>query len=157
MTKPFTTESSAKAREQSIAQRELYTRRHADEEHWVELARQANTMLPMFYVRPSDAAVKGLLRKLKIDWSIYLEAYGWETTADFERLNPKFSMRPLAGLILELWDERKRSKEACAAAAEYRGLKVGSEKSVKPRYPRGVAKARRVSLELSNDIATLNS
>jgi hypothetical protein len=101
----------------------------------------------MFYVRPSDAAVKGLLRKLKISWIHYIEAYGWETTADFETLNPKFSMRPLAGLILELWDERRRSVEACEAAASYRGLRRGKAEPKTPKYPRGVAKARRAPLK----------
>jgi len=147
MPKPFDAGLIAKAKVQVDLQREHYTRKHADDDHWVDLARDASVNLPMFYVRPSDAAVKGLLRKLKISWIHYIEAYGWETTADFETLNPKFSMRPLAGLILELWDERRRSVEACEAAASYRGLRRGKAEPKTPKDPRGVAKARRAPLK----------
>jgi len=148
MTKPFTSESSAKAREKSELQRELYTRKHADDDYWVDLARDAGVNLPMFYVRPSDAGVKGLLRRLKIDWNTYIEAYGWQTAEEFEKLNPKFSMRPLAGLILELWDEKRRLREACEAAATFRGLQKGAAQPKEPKYPRGVAKTRRKPLQV---------
>ena len=147
MTKPFNSESSAKAREQSEFQRELYTRKHADDDFWVDLARDAEVNLPMYYVRPSDSAVKSLLRKLKIDWTTYVDAYGWESTAEFEALNPKFSMRPLAGLILELWSERQRLREGCQAAATVRGVRPGTAKPKEPRYPRGTAKVRRAPLK----------
>jgi len=148
MPKPFDADLIAKAKLQVDLQREHYTRKHADDDHWVDLAREAEVVLPMFYVRPSDAAVKGLLRKLNISWIHYIEAYGWETTAEFEALNPKFSMRPLAGLILELWDERRRSIEACESAAAYRGLRRGKAKPKLPKYPRGLAKARREPLKV---------
>jgi hypothetical protein len=148
MTKPFSAETSAKAREQSDLQRSHYTRKHADDDYWVDLARDAGVNLPMYYVRPSDAGVKGLLRKLKVDWNSYVEAYGWATAAEFEELNPKFSMRPLAGLILELWDEKRRSREACQAAADLRGLQVGNAQPKEPKYPRGVAKIRRAPLKV---------
>ena len=150
MTKPFSPESSAKAREQSELQREHYTKKHADDGWWVDLAREAGVTLPMYYVRPSDAGVKGLLRRLKVDWNSYIEAYGWETTADFEKLNPKFSMRPLSGLILELWDEKRRTVDACQAAADLRGLKVGDAAPKEPKYPRGTSKSRRAPLEVKN-------
>jgi len=147
MPKPFDSELIAKAKEQVDFQREHYIKKHADDDHWVDLARDANVTLPMFYVRPSDAGVKGLLRKLGLSWLHYIEAYGWETTADFERLNPKFSMRPLAGLILELWDERKRTLESLEAAAYHRGLTKGDGQAKPTKYPRGVAKVRRAPLK----------
>lgn len=149
MTRPFDAETSAKAREQSEVQREFYTRKHADDDYWVDLAKDAGVSLPMYYVRPSDAAVKALLRKLKIDWVTYLEAYGWENTEQFEKLNPKFSMRPLAGLILELWGEKQRMKDACVGAAESRGATVGEAKPKLYRYPRGTAKVRRKPLAIT--------
>jgi hypothetical protein len=148
MTKPFTPESSAKAREQSELQRELYIRKHADDDYWVDLARDANINLPMYYVRPSDAGVKGLLRRLKVDWNSYIEAYGWQTAEEFEKLNPRYSMRPLAGLILELWDEKRRLRDACKAAADIRGLQVGAAQPKEPKYPRGVSKVRRKPLQV---------
>lgn len=147
MPKMFTPESSVKAKEQTDFQRSFYVRRHADDDHWVELARRANVNLPMFYVRPSDAGVKGTLRKLNLDWNLYLEAYGWATTAEFEKLNPTFSMRPLTGLILELWDEQTRLTESCAAAASAREMQPGSAKPKRKQYPRGVAKAKRTALK----------
>ena len=147
MTKPFDSEASAKAREQSEFQRELYIRKHADDDFWVDLAREAGVSLPMYYARPSDSGVKGLLRKLKVDWNIYLEAYGWENTAQFEALNPRYSMRALSGLILELWGERQRLRESCAAAADMRGVKVGSSEPKTFKYPRGTAKVRRAPLK----------
>jgi hypothetical protein len=147
MTKPFDSEASAKAREQSEFQRELYIRKHADDDFWVDLARESGINLPMYYVRPSDSGVKGLLRKLKLDWNIYLEAYGWANTAEFEALNPRYSMRALSGLILELWAERQRLRESCVAAADMRGLKVGSAEPKTPKYPRGTSKVRRAPLK----------
>ena len=147
MTRPFSPESSAKAREQSEFQRELYKRKFLDDDHWVNLARDANISLPMYYVRPSDAAVKSLLRRLRVSWDVYLEAFGWETTADFERYNPTYSMRPLAGLILELWDEQLRMIEGCEVAAETRGISRGESKAREMKYPRGVAKVRRAPLK----------
>lgn len=147
MVKPFDPESSAQAREQSAMQRELYIRKHADDDYWVDLAKDAGINLPMYYVRPSDAAVKGLLRRLKIDWNSYLEAYGWEDTASFEKLNPRYSMRALAGLILELWNEKRTSRESCQAAAALRGMTVGSAEPKQLKYPRGVAKVRRTPLK----------
>jgi len=87
---------------------------------------------------------------LKVSWTNYIESYGWETTADFERLNPKFSMRPLAGLILELWDEQRRSQANCQAAADLRGMQVGDAQPKDFKYPRGVAKTRRASLKAQN-------
>jgi hypothetical protein len=148
MTKPFTPESSAKAREQSEIQRELYIRKHADDDYWVDLARDAGVSLPMFYVRPSDAGVKGLLRRLKIDWNTYIDAYGWQTTAEFEALNPRYSMRPLSGLILELWAEKRRLREACEAATSFRGVQRGDSQPKEPKYPRGVSKVRRKPLQV---------
>lgn len=150
MTKPFSPETSALAREQSDFQRGLYTKKHADDDYWVDLAREAKISLPMYYVRPSDAAVKGMLRRLKVNWIVYLEAYGWENTSEFEALNPKFSMRPLAGLILELWDEQRRSQASCQAAAEMRGVQVGEAKPKAFRYPRGVGKTRRTPLKAAD-------
>jgi hypothetical protein len=146
MTRPFDPESSAKAREQSELQREHYIRKHADDDYWVDLARDAGVMLPMYYVRPSDAAVKSLLRKLRVDWVSYIESYGWETTEAFEHLNPRYSMRALSGLILELWSERRRMQEACVAAAGARGVQTGSAQTKEHRYPRGVAKVKRKPL-----------
>jgi hypothetical protein len=150
MTKPFSTESSAKAREQSEFQRELYKRKFLDDDHWVNLAREAGIALPMYYVRPSDAAVKSLLRRLRVSWDVYLEAFGWETTADFEKLNPIYSMRPLAGLILELWDEQQRMVDGCKAAANIREISVGDAPARELKYPRGVAKVRRIPLKGKN-------
>tara|TARA_R110000822_G_scaffold285625_1_gene406959 strand:- start:47 stop:508 length:462 start_codon:yes stop_codon:yes gene_type:complete len=147
MTVPFSSETSAKAREQTDMQRVIYTKKHADDDYWVDLAREARINLPMYYVRPSDAAVKGLLRRLKVSWIAYLESYGWETTAEFEALNPKFSMRPLAGLILELWDEQRRSQASCQAAANMRGLTVGNAEIKDHKYPRGVSKSKRKPLK----------
>ena len=72
MTRPFDPESSAKAREKSELQREHYIRKHADDDYWVDLAKDAGVTLPMYYVRPSDAAVKSLLRKLRVDWLSYV-------------------------------------------------------------------------------------
>jgi hypothetical protein len=150
MTKPFSPESSAKAREQSEFQRELYKRKFLDDDHWVNLAREAGIALPMYYVRPSDAAVKSLLRRLRVSWDVYLEAFGWETTADFEKLNPIYSMRPLAGLILELWDEQQRMVDGCKAAANIREISVGDAPARELKYPRGVAKVRRTPLKGKN-------
>lgn len=147
MPKQFDAALIAKAKEQVDLQREHYIKRHADDSYWTDLASDAGVNLPMFYVRPSDAAVKGLLRKLGVSWVHYIEAYGWQTTAEFEALNPKFSMRPLAGLILELWDERRRTLETLENAALHRGLKKGEGKSKPPKYPRGVAKVRRTPLK----------
>lgn len=149
MTRPFDTESSAKAREQSEAQREFYVRKHADDDYWVDLAKDAGVTLPMYYVRPSDAAVKALLRKLRIDWNTYVEAYGWATAEEFERLNPRFSMRPLSGLILELWSEKQRLKDNCAGAAGARGLATGESRPKEYKYPRGVSKVRRKPLPVA--------
>lgn len=147
MTKPFSPESSAKAREQSDFQRELYKRKFLDDDHWVWLAKLAGVTLPMYYVRPSDAAVKSLLRRLRVSWDIYLEAFGWETTADFERYNPTYSMRPLAGLILELWDEQQRLIDGCKDAAAVREVNVGQARARELKYPRGVSKVRRAPLK----------
>ena len=150
MTVPFSSETSAKAREQTDMQRGIYIKKHADDDYWVDLAREANINLPMYYVRPSDAAVKGLLRRLKVSWLAYIESYGWENTADFEVLNPKFSMRPLAGLILELWDEQQRMVDGCKAAANIREISVGDAPARELKYPRGVAKVRRTPLKGKN-------
>lgn len=147
MPKQFDAALIAKAKEQVDLQREHYTKRHADEAYWTDLAADAKVNLPMFYVRPSDAAVKGLLRKLGVSWVHYIEAYGWQAAAEFEALNPKFSMRPLAGLILELWDERRRTLETLENAALHRGLKKGEGKAKPAKYPRGVAKVRRTPLK----------
>lgn len=149
MPRPFDAELIAKAKEQTDLQRELYIRKHADDDYWVELARDAGITLPMYYVRPSDAAIKGTLRRLKLDWALYLEAFGWENSEHFERLNPRYSMRPLTGLLLELWDEQRRLKEACGAAAAARGVKPGDAAPKTRRYPRGVAKVRRKPLSVS--------
>jgi len=150
MTKPFSPESSAKAREQSDFQRELYKRNFLDDDHWVNLAREAGINLPMYYVRPSDAAVKSLLRRLRVSWDVYLEAFGWETAADFERYNPTYSMRPLAGLILELWDEQQRMVDGCKDAAAFREIRVGDAQAREMKYPRGTAKVRRAPLKGKN-------
>jgi 3-mercaptopyruvate sulfurtransferase SseA len=74
MPKQFDAALIAKAKEQVDLQREHYTKRHADEAYWADLAADAKVNLPMFYVRPSDAAVKGLLRKLGVSWVHYIEA-----------------------------------------------------------------------------------
>lgn len=153
MTKPFSPESSAKAKEQSDFQRELYRRKFLDDDHWVNLAKLAGVTLPMYYVRPSDAAVKSLLRRLHVSWDVYLEAFGWETTAEFEAYNPTFSMRPLAGLILELWDEKTRMLDGAAAAADARGIRAGAAKTRELKYPRGISKVRRKPLKGTNDSA----
>ena len=147
MTKPFSPESSAKAREQSDFQRELYKRNFLDDDHWVNLSREAGINLPMYYVRPSDAAVKSLLRRLRVSWDVYLEAFGWETAADFERYNPTYSMRPFAGLILELWDEQQRMVDGCKDAAAIREIRVGDAQARELKYPRGTAKVRRAPLK----------
>jgi len=150
MTKPFSPESSAKAREQSDFQRELYKRNFLDDDHWVNLSREAGINLPMYYVRPSDAAVKSLLRRLRVSWDVYLEAFGWETAADFERYNPTYSMRPFAGLILELWDEQQRMVDGCKDAAAIREIRVGDAQARELKYPRGTAKVRRAPLKGKN-------
>jgi hypothetical protein len=148
MVKPFTTESAAKAREASDAQREIYTRKFMEDDQWVELAKRAGIHLPMFYARPSDSAIKGVLRKLNVPWELYLEAYGWKNADHFETLNPRYSMRPLTGLILELWDEQNRLKESCEGAADARGVKLGDEKPKKMKFPRGVPKGKRPPIPL---------
>jgi hypothetical protein len=56
-------------------------------------------------------------------------------------------MRALSGLILELWGERQRLRESCAAAADLRGVKVGSSEPKTFKYPRGTAKVRRTPLK----------
>lgn len=147
---PFNTDSSAKAREASDQQRGLYKRDFLDDDHWKELAKDSGVSLPPYYTRPSDSAIKATLRKLKISWDTWVEAFGWENAEQFEKMNPMWSMRPLTGLILELWAERESLKQNMRGAANYRGIQTGVAKPKDPRYPQGVAKAKRKPIAALN-------
>jgi hypothetical protein len=146
MTRPFNTETAAAARAAADLQKSIYIREFVEEDRWKELAKEAGINLPFFFARPSDSAIKSLLRRLNISWNMYVEAYGWEDAAHFEELNPKWSMRPLAGLILELWDEKRRLLEAAENVSTGRGAIMGGAKPRKERMPRGVAKSKRTPI-----------
>jgi hypothetical protein len=151
MTKPFNSETAAAAREAADAQKLIYTREFMEEDRWKELAKDAGISLPFYFARPSDSAIKSVLRRLGLSWNLYTEAYGWEDASHFERLNPKWSMRPLTGLILELWDEKRRLVEACQNGVWGRNAIAGSASPKKERMPKGVAKAKRPLLRYSLD------
>lgn len=144
--KAFTPETAAAARATIEMQQNRYNREFLEDDHWKELAREAGAHLPMYYARPSDTEIRRWLKKLDVTWTTYLEAYGWESAEQFEKLNPTFSMRPLAGLILELWNEMRQVRNSCVEGAVARGLVTGDAKPKTPRYPRGLAKARRAPL-----------
>lgn len=146
MTRPFDSKSALAAREAAEAQKSIYIREFLEDERWRELAKEAGITLPFYFARPSDSAIKSLLRRLNVSWNLYVEAYGWEDAAHFERLNPKWSMRPLTGLILELWDEKRRLLEACQNGVWGRGAASGAATPRKEKMPRGVAKAKRKPL-----------
>lgn len=148
--KPFTTETAAKAQEAAEMQRNLYTREFLEDGRWRDLAKAANLNMPPFFARPSDSAIKSTLRRLGVSWNQFIEAYGWQSAAEFETLNPKWGMRPLTGLILELWDEKERLKMSCSEMADARGATRGSAAPRKEKMPRGVAKAKRPPLEVIN-------
>ena len=151
MTTPFTTETAAQAREAAAAQKLIYDRVYLEEGRWKELAKEAGISLPFFFARPSDTAIKSALRRLNVSWNMYVEAYGWENAEHFERLNPTWSMRPLTGLILELWDEKRRLVEACQNGVWGRGAAAGAARPKRERMPKGVGRARRKPLARVND------
>lgn len=151
MPTPFTPESASKALEAAEAQKNIYSRTFLEDDRWRELAKEAGVSLPPFFARPSDSSIKSALRRLGISWNIFVEAYGWESAEHFERLNPTWGMRPLTGLILELWDEKRRLKEACYGMALERGAAMGGGKPRKETMPRGVAKAKRKPLKKVTD------
>jgi len=157
MTRPFTPESAALAREASEMQKSIYKKDFLEEDRWKELAKEAGITLPFFFARPSDSAIKSALRRLNLSWNLYLEAYGWEDAAHFERLNPNWSMRPLTGLILELWDEKRRLLESCSNGSLGRGAAPGAAKPKKEKMPRGVAKAKRKPIAFANQSQDANN
>lgn len=155
MPKQFTPESAALAKEAAELQKNIYSRKFLEDDRWRELAKDAGVTLPPFFARPSDSGIKSALRRLGVSWNLFVEAYGWESSEHFERLNPKWGMRPLTGLILELWDEKNRLKEACYNMSIERGAAMGGASPRKERMPRGVAKAKRAPLKQpldSNDV-----
>ena len=147
----FDSESSQKALEVAEIQREYYRREFLEDDRWKELAKEAGVMLPPFYTRPSDTAIKSTLRRLRVSWDNFVEAFGWKDAADFERLNPTWSMRPLTGLILELWQEKQMMREACKNAAEGRGLTTGKTEAKITKYPKGTGKRKRAPLDMQPD------
>lgn len=154
---PFNTETSAKARETSEQQRGHYKRDFLDDDHWKELAKKSGVGLPPYYTRPSDSAIKAILRKLKISWEVWMDAFGWENAEQFETMNPAWSMRPLTGLILELWAEREAMKQNMREAAGYRGIITGNSQPKQLRYPQGVAKAKRKPISFDNASDDVNN
>lgn len=157
MPTPFNSELSAKARESTDAQRVHYKRDFLDDDHWKELARKSGVNMPPYYTRPSDTAIKATLRKLNISWGDWIDAFGWENAEQFEQMNPRWSMRPLTGLILELWAEKQSLRRNLKEAASYRGINPGEATSKPSKYPQGVAKSKRKPIKLSNGIEDVNS
>jgi hypothetical protein len=153
----FTSESSMKAREAAEEQKSIYTKEFMEEERWKDLAREARISLPFWFARPSDQAIKSLLRRLGVSYNTYIEAFGWESAAHFEQLNPKWGMRPLAGLILELWEEKQNMAYSAQLAADGRGALRGEGRPRKEVMPRGVAKARRKPIKTLNENDHVNN
>lgn len=146
MTRPFDTESSLAAKQAAELQKSIYIREFMEEDNWKVLAKEAGITLPFFFARPSDSAIKSALRRLNLSWNLFVEAYGWGSAAEFERLNPNWSMRPLTGLILELWDEKRRLLESAANVSEGRGAVRGNAQPRKEQMPKGVAKVKRAKI-----------
>lgn len=157
MPAPFDSSSSLKAKEAADLQRELYRRDFLDDDHWKELARKSGLNMPPYYTRPSDTAIKASLRKLNLSWGEWVEAFGWENAEHFERLNPRWSMRPLTGLILELWAEKQALKQNAREAAKHREISTGDALPKPYKYPQGVAKAKRKPIKIKTETEDVNS
>lgn len=141
-TKPFNTESSKQARETLERQRTQYKKEYLDDEYWTELAKNVGERMPPYYTAPSDSDIKYWLRICGVPYNYFVDAYGWENAREFERLNPNHSMKVIAGLILELMEERKRLKRSSRARADSLDANVGDHHVATKLY-RGESKANR--------------
>lgn len=145
----FTTESSLKARETVSEQLEKYRKTYLDDDYWKELAREYGVRMPPYYTRPSDSDIKFWLKLGKVQYTQFVEAYGWKDAAEFEKLNPTHGMKILAGLILELAEENKRLKKLGRERCKEFDLSLGNTESPKIKLYVGKSKLTRRRYENS--------
>lgn len=72
---------------------------------WVRLARAAGTQLPYTATKLTTGGMEYWLRKAGVKVSAFNRWGGYKTLADFRRLNPGWSLRSFAGLVLEHRDQ----------------------------------------------------
>lgn len=86
-----------------------------DSESWSELARDRELRLPPWHLRPTPTLISRYCRKLDIRKREFLEWGGYSKTEDFERLNPRWPLRALVGVLLEYATERDEARAALKA------------------------------------------
>jgi hypothetical protein len=77
-----------------------------DSDQWRSMARERGLNLPLPQYRPHGPALAKWLRKLNVSKSEFLIWGGYETLADFERLNPRTPLWAVCGFLLEYVEER---------------------------------------------------
>ena len=111
----FTPEQTKEALEKAKLKREagiaLYRNDFADDEYWMQLAKQYKLLLPKWFVAPEVAKMRSWLRKVGIKERDYREACseGW-VLEDFALLNPNWPLRAFVGILLEYRHELDNAK-----------------------------------------------
>ena len=86
-----------------------------DAEVWAEMARARGIRLPAAFVRPEPHLIRRYLRKLDIKPREFLEWGAYSKLEDFARLNPRWPLRALVGVLLEYAAERDEARETLGA------------------------------------------
>ena len=81
-----------------------------DAEFWGDLAKKLYVHLPIWSIEVTTEKMKKWLRKFRVKEKEYLEATGYDTLEDFQRLNPTWPLRAWVGLLLEYVVERDEAK-----------------------------------------------
>lgn len=86
-----------------------------DEDVWQDLAAARGVRLPASYLRPTPTLIRRYCRKLGISNKEFLEWGAYKTVEDFERLNPRWPLRALVGVLLEYAEERDTARKTLRA------------------------------------------
>lgn len=143
MPENFNQETAIAARKKIDEQREHYRKDYHDDEYWREVAKSLGERMPPYYARPSDQDIKYWLKVCKVSYHQFMEAFGWKDAGEFEKLNPKHGMKVVAGLILELMEENRRTKKVSRERCEDIQVAPGANEPPKPRMYVGESKASR--------------
>ena len=82
-----------------------------DDETWQDMARDRGLKLPAMYLLPTPTAIRRWLRRLGMTNAEFREWGGYATLEDFARLNPRWPLRALVGILLEYVTERDYARD----------------------------------------------
>lgn len=88
----------------------------ADAEVWADLARDRGLRLPPQYLRPTPPMIRRWCRKLGLSAREFCEWGGYTHLEDFARLNPRWPLYALVGVLLEYADERDEARAKLLSA-----------------------------------------